>query len=212
MNRKILTSLLIIAMAAAAIGGGTLAWFTDSATITPNEFQAGTLKIRADETWAYEGGRLENWNPGDCTDKKVEVEVTGTKRAFLRMKVTETWQLVGGSPVVYTGRNAPNITWKVDGNTWPDGKWQMIEDTTTGIKWWYYQGILDPDQTRTPPSGPKKITVISKVCLDTSTGNDYQGATYTLAMDFEAIQTTNGAETSAWGVTYNATTKTWSKP
>lgn len=90
MNRKVWTSLLIIGMALAAIAGGTLAWFTASASIDANTFTAGTVKIEAGESWAadYE---VENWNPGDCEDKEVWVEVTGSKGVYLRAKIIDGW-------------------------------------------------------------------------------------------------------------------------
>ena len=46
-DRKILTSILVILVAAAAIGGGILAWFTDQSDPINNEFTAGTVSISA---------------------------------------------------------------------------------------------------------------------------------------------------------------------
>ncbi len=212
MNKKVWTSLLVIGLAVLAIGGGTLAWFTAQAFIEPNEFTAGTVKIEAGESWGEEY-KVENWNPGDCTDREITVEVTGSKRAFLRVHINEKWVLQDKESElndVWYDRGAPNVDWKIckdfEGEkicvNWPnDDEWQMLK---TGIgeqskEHFYYKGMLDPNGVE----GPKKITVISKVCLDgADTGNEYQGATYSLCMEFKAIQVTHEAAFAEWGVGY----------
>ncbi len=220
MNKKVWTSLLVIGLAVAAITGGTLAWFTANAEIGPNVFTAGTLEIDAMETWAFEDEGLTNWNPGDCTDKEITVEVTGTKRAFIRVQLTEEWENVGvvdgvDKNGVYSKRNAPNVNWWIcdeEGENcvaWLNGNWQMIT-TGTGENektYWYYKGMFDPEEEG---DGPQKVIVLSKVCLDgAGTGNEFQGATYTLSMNFEAIQVTNEAVNDAWGVYWDGTDGEW---
>gem|GEM_PF-3608995 len=63
MTQRIMVSITILTLMAVLIGGATMAWFTAQAEITDNVFQAGTLTIDAQETWAYESGPLTNWNP-----------------------------------------------------------------------------------------------------------------------------------------------------
>ncbi len=216
MKRSIVVSLLIIVLAVAALGGGTLAWFTASAEIKDNVFTAGTLEIGAGESWD-EDFKVENWNPGDCTEKKVELAVKGSKRAFIRVLITEKWSFPKeeGSPEVVTTyeRDAANVSWSVGEVSWPGepAEWQMMitEDGT----YWYYKGMFDPDQSEEggrTPDGPEKVTVLSKVCLaGADTDNEYQGATYTLGMNFEAIQVTNEAVNDAWGVYWDSTQNKW---
>ncbi|MFY9541001.1 MAG: TasA family protein, partial [Dethiobacteria bacterium] len=48
MNKRIVTSLFVIALAAALVGGATMAWFTSTASVEGNEFTAGTLKFEVD--------------------------------------------------------------------------------------------------------------------------------------------------------------------
>ena len=209
MDKRVWTSLLVIGLAVLAIGGGTLAWFTAQAFIEPNEFTAGTVKIKTGESWDEEY-KVENWNPGDCTDKEITVEVTGSKRAYLRVHISERWVLQDeGSELngVWYNREVPNVDWKVcreEGGEqvccdWPNDEWQMLKigEGDNSKEYFFYNGMLDPDD----PEGPKKITVISKVCLNgEETGNNYQGATYTLKMEFEAVQVTHEAVFSEWGV------------
>lgn len=200
MNRKVWTSLLIIGMALAAIAGGTLAWFTDQASTGDNIFTAGTLEIEADESWEYEDTGVENWNPGDCTDKEVTVRITGTKRAYLRMQFNDGWYENTGDEeepnwVPWVPNDPPGvdpIVKKLDGALFPD-------DIDTWVKlgdWYYYIGIGDPATNET-------IKVISQVCLDgTSAGNQFQGKQYRLGFQFQAIQVTHEACFEQWGVGY----------
>jgi predicted ribosomally synthesized peptide with SipW-like signal peptide len=196
MNRKVWTSLLIIGMAFAAIAGGTLAWFTAEAKIGPNVFTAGTVEIEADETFDLEDTRIDNWNPGDCIEKKVWVKITGTKRAYLRMKYNDGWYENKGTEeepdwVGWIPNNPPDvdpIVIKLDGNLFPDDvdHWVKVSD------WYYYVGIGDPDTT---------IDVISQVCLDGRKADDqFQGKQYRLGFNFEAIQVTHEAVFNVWRV------------
>ena len=204
MNKRILTSLLTICLAVGSIAGGTLAWFTAEAEIAPNTFTAGILEIDAAETWAYGEAGLTNWNPGDCTDKEITIEVTGTKRAFIRAKITESWTGTAGNESInntWYERNVPNVNWwiDVDGSraAWPNDEWTLIGEGEEA--YWYYNGIFDPAGAE----GPQKVIVLSGVCLaGAETGNEYQGACYTLKMDFEAIQVTHEAVFEQWGVVY----------
>ena len=82
-----LVSLLVIALAAAVIGGATMAWFTDSAESKDVTFTAGTLDITVsgqnvdfDEESGLitlDFGSIGNMAPGDLT-KPVTVKVKNT--------------------------------------------------------------------------------------------------------------------------------------
>lgn len=197
MRKSMLASLLIIVLAAAAITGGTLAWFTDEAVIGDNVFTAGTLKIEANETFNTEGIDVNNWNPGDCVEKKVEVEITGTKRAYLRMQFDEGWYSFDAETEEWVADSALDVgvvKKKVDQAVFPTDDWTKIGD------WYYYAGVNAP---------AAKISVITKVCLDGSADNDYQGKQYRLGFKFEAIQVTNEAVNDAWGVYWDADAGEW---
>ena len=86
MKSRMIMSLLVIALAAALIGGATMAWFTDSDTAGSATFTAGTLKIDVSDglTAFYDllqvGSKHGNMNPGDVYEEIVlEIENTGTK-------------------------------------------------------------------------------------------------------------------------------------
>ncbi len=79
-RKWMLGSAMILALI--LVAGGTLAWFTATADPVVNEFTAGTLEIELIDE--FDGA--PNVNPGDCYEKIVYVENTGTKRAFVRIK------------------------------------------------------------------------------------------------------------------------------
>ncbi len=212
MKGKIVLSMLVVLFVIAASLGATMAWFTAEADTPENVFQAGTVSLSVEDSWfdqdgtLIEGMEVDNWNPGDCDPKEISIEYTGTKKAFLRMQIEEkwvntsneddvTWQ--GGSATWYD-RNVPNVDWKDDSdngdNDWnADGKW-VFDDG-----WWYYSGD-DAEYTHevdgqmlNAVSGNQDpietISILTQVCLKgPETGNEYQGASYSIGVTFQAIQ------------------------
>ncbi len=194
-KNKILFSTLIILVVMAASLGATFAWFTDQSEEIENVFTAGTVSLNAGEEWAY-GTGLENWNPGDCTDKEIYLEYTGSKKAFLRMQIEEIWvdtEDENGDGTWYD-RSVPNVDWKINKGTeadpdWQDwnvdGKWFYHDaDPSDGEGgWWYYDGDYDGvdaelythtigGESFKAVSGlaegetPDTITIIAQVCLN----------------------------------------------
>ncbi|TXH01141.1 MAG: hypothetical protein E6P95_02420, partial [Candidatus Moraniibacteriota bacterium] len=53
MNKRIVMSLSVIAAAAAAVVGGTGAFFSDSETSTGNTFTAGAIDLKVDSQQHY---------------------------------------------------------------------------------------------------------------------------------------------------------------
>jgi predicted ribosomally synthesized peptide with SipW-like signal peptide len=245
MNKRTILSVAIIVLVFAAIGGATAAWFTDQAVVDPNVFTAGTVILDAEDSWYHETDPIsvDNWNPGDCTPKMVTVTYEGTKRAFLRMQITETWAMSDGqggflTPVEYFNRELPdeNIEWKAytgtvenyklidwsnydpkapanagDWEDWnADGSWKYFASPTdAGKGWWYYDGDDATLTTTVGTGGPTikaisgvttpgtetTVMIIGLVCLDgPKTGNEYQGAKYTISATFQAIQASHADE------------------
>lgn len=194
MKTKIGLSILVIMFVLAASLGATLAWFTDEASIEPNVFTAGTLLIEAGESWE-EGHQVENWNPGDCEDKEVTVEITGSKSAYIRMQFEDGWyeyKEVDDEWVWVSWSHSENVNpiiIKIGEEEFPTNDW-----VKEGV-WYYYVGG-DPDGYL---ASGETITVITEVCLDgPSTDNEFQGKQYRLGFTFEAIQTSNNAAYYEW--------------
>lgn len=184
MSKKILMSVLVILLAAAAVGGATMAWFTDSEEVD-NFFTAGTLDIGVVDGWAgIDGDIWEVVNPGDCKDKKFEITNDGTKNALLRFQFSGEWGTIDdGSWTAMADSNPDLVT-----VTAPAGWYKHTDD------WWYYEsGPLAP--------GSNPFEFALTVCVDgPNTGNKYQGMSYKLDFEFQAIQASNNASGDAWGV------------
>lgn len=178
-----------IMLAVLLVAGGTMAWFTAEAEVT-NEFTAGTVDIDLLENEVVIGGEvggldIENVNPGDEYDKLIQVKSNGSKRTYVRVKLTPEWALVSGNsftgnfnatslpPAMLVGVNATD--WILDGG------------------YYYYKDILT--------TGITTNALITGVKFDgPNMGNEYQGSTFKLKVEVEAIQATNNAFTS-WGIT-----------
>lgn len=116
-----------------------------------------------------------NVNPGDCYNKIVFVENEGTKRMFVRVKLTPEFpNMVNGDLNLV---DFPILN-----------GWVLHTDG-----YYYYPHELAP--------GADTPNLIKKVCFDgPGMGNEYQGQKFTLTVESEAIQVTNGAALAEWGV------------
>lgn len=84
MKKKILTLSLVVALAATAIIGGTLAYFTDNEEVT-NTFTVGDVDITLTETeWEAPVTAV----PGDTYQKNPVVTNVGENDAWIRVDVT----------------------------------------------------------------------------------------------------------------------------
>lgn len=161
----------VVILAVLLVVGGTMAWFTAEADPVVNSFKAGTVDIVINDTFNTE--EAQNVNPGDEYDKIVSVTNTGSKRAYIRVKLTPLF-----NPVLPTNV----VTYPILAN-WIDG----------GDGWYYYKNIVAP--------GAATANIIEEVIFaGQAMGNQYQDATFTLTVDAEAIQATNGAINDEWGI------------
>lgn len=92
MKKKIITICLVIALAATAIVGASLAYFTDTKT-AENTFTLGNVKIELDETNIDDpnGDRVDgneyNVYPGQTVTKDPVVHNVGKNAAYIRAKI-----------------------------------------------------------------------------------------------------------------------------
>lgn len=190
MKSRVLITVLVVALAAAAIGGATLAWFTDSATSEDVTFAAGTLLINVDNepvVTAMEDRSIDKVNPGDCATVCWNIVNEGTKSAELRAKIDAGWVNASNDPQV--AFFAPV----------PDSGWVMYEEN--GETWLYYTGGPVAG-TYGNEEGDSAETV--SLCLVVGfdgplMGNDYQAESYEISGIVEAVQSTNGAPEAQWG-------------
>lgn len=170
-------------LAVLLVVGGTMAWFTAQADPVVNTFIAGTVDIElhdetidpdSEEMVPFPTGGFDNVNPGDEFVKHVYVENTGSKRVFVRVKL---------DPLFIP----EDLDLDVVGYDILNG-WVLHTDG-----WYYY-----PQEVMPGESTPTIIEFVEFAGAEM--GNEYQGATFELTVEAEAIQVTNGAALDAWGV------------
>lgn len=171
MKKTLLISLLVFSLIALLVVGGTMAWFTDKKELD-NKFTAGTVKIEVNE---HGFNDIENWNPGDTTNKKVSVKSTGSKKTYVRVLLTPEW---------------------VDSNLSVENVELILADNTDWVfdnGYYYYKHILE--------KGEVTSLLLEKVHLiGSETGNDYQGATLRINVAAEAVQASHEAYKDAWKI------------
>ncbi len=189
MNRKNLLIGSALVLAALLVVGGTMAWFTAGAGPVTNTFTAGTVEIELhDVTYddlqalvPFPENGIQNVNPGDDYTKIVYVENTGSKAVYVRVKLSPEWS-----------GDLPNVVTIADED-------YVMADFPILDGWEYYEGWYY--YTSPVAAGESTAHLIEEVIFaGKEMDNDYQGATFTLEVEAEAIQASNGAALDQWGV------------
>lgn len=133
MKKKIVALCLVIALAATAVIGGTLAYFTDTDEET-NTFTLGNVEIDLKETFDEQNAVLR---PGSQTSNKIEKKVwiqnTGTEDAYVWYEwyIPSALDSVDGSTgtnnVLHVNSNGN--TWdkyRENSNYWPEGQTKAL--------------------------------------------------------------------------------------
>lgn len=180
MKKKLVASIAAVTLSLGLVLGGTLAWFTGEAK-TDATFKAGTVKIgilKGEEDVNNKTLELiKNWNPGDSNDFDYVIPNLGSKRAYVRVEIKDLqWDNaeLANSNVTFTAL----------------GDW--IKSTHGGNTYYYYKHIVSPEEA---------ANLKLNVKLDgPTTGNEYQGKTFSVKINASAIQASNGAIVDAWGI------------
>ena len=186
MKSRVLVSMLVIALAAAVIGGATMAWFTSADVVSNATFTAGTLAIEAGETVIVDDTKIDIVNPGDSFCVCWDIQNKGTKRTELRFDGKTAWDFSfdGEDPAHFAV--CPQYA----------DDWKIINKEEGGFELYYTDGPLAAEE-------------VVKVCLVVAfdgpgMGDEFQGQAFTLSGQFDAVQTTNGAPAAVWGENWNA--------
>ncbi|NLM92321.1 MAG: hypothetical protein GX168_05195 [Bacteroidales bacterium] len=216
MKSRMLISMLVIALAAAVIGGATMAWFTDSAGPEDVTFTAGTLEITVkgsgvsvdnDGNLIIDFGDVSNMAPGDLTDPvTIKVTNTGSLDIGLFRKFTASGELAK----VLKPYNLVVHDWS--------GKWNMVKNGVVKIdsapanmnelcNW--------PDQVEAPNTdgwfgialGTEDgvndfYNTTLQFQFDKLAGNEYQGQGAVLKIEFKATQKNEEAIKALMGEDY----------
>lgn len=186
MTKRIIVSLVMIALVIAGVTGATVAYFSSTATSSGNTFTAGTLDLTIDESGTVPIN-LTNMQPGDTVSGSMTVENTGSLAGWLGIR--SSYEEADGEP------NDSNMTddqvakmliitaFTADGddvlsiipNDDDDGKitvFDMVNDDSAGPApyyavgtWYSYDADMLPEETHT-----YSLTIE----FDTGAGNAYQ--------------------------------------
>lgn len=153
MKKKILTMCLVVALAATAVVGGTLAYFSDT-DAQINTFTTGNVAIDLWEdfgdndaqgieelipaTGSAQAGTLKNG-----IEKEVYVDNTGSEDAYVRVHIAIPSILDDGADTFDAGKNVLHFNY--DEETVADGKWNWSNSINgiTGSNWNYYTTTID---------------------------------------------------------------------
>ena len=197
-NKKSLIA--IVALVLVVLVGVTIAYFTSSASFE-NIFNTGTYKVVTTEVFESP----DNWAPGQEIPKTITTTNEGTIPAAVRVSYTEQW----------LDSEDVDITDQVDNGT-AIINLDNTSDWTKEGNYYYYNYILEPDQTTTSfirsvtlnPELGEDLTCttsqdgLTKTCEAT---NPALGAKYILTITKETVQADKYKE--IWNTSLDITEK-----
>lgn len=174
MKKKIIAVCLIVALAATAVIGGTLAYFTDEEEAT-NTFTVGNVDITLTEpNWAGSGSQdAPEAYPGEPLAKDPTVENVGNNPCFVRISVEGLDCLAP----------AGNITYRTDYVTGKLGEHWVLH--TDG--YFYYDQVL--------VVGAKTDALFDQIVMPTDLENGDAETEFNVVVTAEAVQA-QGAKAS----------------
>lgn len=175
MRKRIVVSMLVIALAAALLGGAAFAWFTDSESAAA-QFTAGTLDLADLQASLV---TIENMAPGDVTAAEtLTIANSGSLEMFYRISFVKD---------VASGILGDVLHVYIDG---------VDQGTLASL-----EGDFIFDSTMRLAAGVSKDFSI-EFELPGTTGNAYQNQTYTGKLVVQAVQVKNneaGGLPVTWG-------------
>ncbi len=192
MKKKIIAVCLIVAMAAIAVVGGTLAWFTDDEVAT-NTFTVGNVDITLTEpNWEGSGSEdAPEVYPGEPLAKDPTVKNDGANPCFVRIKVTGLDCLAPAGNITYrtdyvTGKLGDNWVLHTDGYFYYN-KVLAVGETTDAL----FDQIVMPTDLENGDAQTEFNVVVTAEAVQA------QGAKASWA----AVQTMTVAEIAGWFTT-----------
>ncbi len=200
--KRILISLMTIALVSALIGGGIYAYFSDVETSTGNTFTAGTLDLNLD------GGNtnvvkftVSNVKPGDSGGGTWTVANVGSIAGYLDLESISVSEAIGtttdpeladevppGTDTAQLG-NYLLVHMFIDTNnngSWDAGETNILGTNAAPVAINTIAGSYALDLSLAASGGTNYITLLWSVA--TSTDNRIQGDSVTLNMTFELQQ------------------------
>lgn len=186
MRKKLFTSKIILLMACAAlsfaiVGVGAYYFQTHS---MDNKLDTAKPKVYMNEKF----DPTDKWVPGEEKEKEVKFGNEGSMDCYLRAQFTPKLTLKDGTEI--TDADIP------DGFVLNFASGFSNEWTSGSDGWYYYKELL--------PQGAKTPLTLESVTISSDIGNDvhgieidYSGATFSVDIDSEFIQSENASDAAA---------------
>ena len=191
-NKKTLVGALLVAII--GLIGLTIAFFTDSVEI-PNKFKTKPYRTSVIEEFVSP----DNWTPGTTTTKRVYATNDGDVDAAVRVSVTEEWVSANQNILSNTidGENvailnlSDNGVWVKEGDYYYYNK-KLTKGNSSSS---FLESVtFNPNVPSDSICSRNNLTdsttneVIGKQVTCESSGDGYDGATYTLTIRVETVQ------------------------
>jgi len=224
MKKKIIALCLIVALAATAVVGGTLAYFTDIDS-ADNTFVTGDVKIDLIEnfgdndpatpekllpaTGSAQDGTLENG-----IVKEVSVKNTGSEDAYVRVHIAIPSILDNGNPDFDAGKN--NLHFNYDRDSVGEGKWDWSKTAGAVYEgdWNYYETTVGNVKynvyvvtygTALKANEETPYDAMSQVYLDKNTSNEaIESYKEALGDNWHILVVAEGAQAAGFDDAYEA--------
>jgi spore coat-associated protein N len=188
--RRLLISLMTIAMVGALIGGGVYAAFSDTETSGSNQFVAGTLDLTVDDDnpWASAKVDVTNMKPGDSGVVTCKLDNAGTIDGDLTVALANIVDAPGATPEPEPTPDNGELSANMDIVLWVDANQDGVQDAGETV---LYSGKLNavagPYDVGTLTAGAT-IYVSMEYSIDGTVGNEIQGDSCTFDIVFELTQ------------------------
>lgn len=149
MKKKIIAFAMVISMAAIAVVGGTMAYFTDT-DAKNNVFTTGNVDIELVENFEQNSkllpstGSAQNGTLQNGITKEIRVKNTGSEDAYVRVHIAIPSILDDGDPSFDAGKNVLHFNYSSD--SIGEGKWdwsKAVDDNKYEGNWNFYTTTIN---------------------------------------------------------------------
>lgn len=188
--KKILVSLMMIALAGTMVGGGVFAAFSDVESSANNQFVAGTLDLEVDDEnpWSSTKINVSDMKPGDSGVATMKLENTGSIDGTITVDITTLVDSAGITPEPEPTPDNGELSANMDIVIWIDTNSDGVKDAgETEL----YSGKLNAE------AGPYSIGALAgsgtsyvsiSYSIDNSVGNVIQGDSCTFTVLYNLNQ------------------------